>query len=462
MRCNNILEAIGRTPLIRLNRINHGFRPQMYVKADYTNPGGSVKDRIGVTMIDDAEKRGLLKPGGTIIEGTSGNTGMGLALVAAVRGYKMVFTITDKQSKEKVDLLKALGAEVIVCPTAVEPADPRSYYSVAKKLAREIPNSFYPNQYDNPMNPEAHYTTTGPEIWEDTEGKITHFVCGMGTGGTISGAGKYLKEKNPAVQVVGVDPEGSLYYEFHKTGQVGKARTYVVEGIGEDFFPTTMDMKILDDVIQVGDEECFVVARRLVKQEGIFTGGSGGGCLSAALRLAKTLDEKGYIVAFMPDTGMRYLSKVYNEEWMRERGYVDSAVAITAGEVVNAKHQTGKVRDLVIVRPYQTVFHALKTMQEQDISQIPVFEETLPIGTVYEDQILTLALQGKDLRKLVIREVMSKCLPKIPKTAPVERVTHILSHESPAVFVEMDDTHFEILTKYDLMSTVASLMEQKR
>ena len=462
MRCNNILEAIGGTPLVRLNRINHGLKPQMYVKADYTNPGGSVKDRIGVTMIDDAEKRGLLKPGGTIIEGTSGNTGMGLALVAAVRGYKMVFTITDKQSKEKVDLLKALGAEVIVCPTAVEPADPRSYYSVAKKLAREIPNSFYPNQYDNPMNPAAHYQTTGPEIWEDTEGKITHFVCGMGTGGTISGAGKYLKEKNPAIQIVGVDPEGSLYYEFHKTGQVGKARTYVVEGIGEDFFPSTMDMKILDDVIQVGDEECFVVARRLVKQEGIFTGGSGGGCLSAALRLAKDLDEKSFIVAFMPDTGMRYLSKVYNEEWMRERGYVDSAVAITAGEVVNAKHQTGKVRDLVIVRPYQTVFHALKTMQEQDISQIPVFEETLPVGTVYEDQILTLALQGKDLRKLVIREVMSKCLPKIPKSAPVERVTYILSHESPAVFVEMDDTHFEILTKYDLMSTVASLMEQKR
>ncbi len=462
MRCNNILEAIGRTPLVRLNRINHGLKPQMYVKADYTNPGGSVKDRIGVTMIDDAEKRGLLKPGGTIIEGTSGNTGMGLALVAAVRGYKMVFTITDKQSKEKVDLLKALGAEVIVCPTAVEPADPRSYYSVAKKLAREIPNSFYPNQYDNPMNPSAHYQTTGPEIWEDSEGKITHFVCGMGTGGTISGAGKYLKEKNPAIRIVGVDPEGSLYYEFHKTGQIGKARTYVVEGIGEDFFPSTMDMKILDDVIQVSDEECFVVARRLVKQEGIFTGGSGGGCLSAALRLAKDLDERSFVVAFMPDTGMRYLSKVYNEEWMRERGYVDSAVAITAGEVVNAKYLTGKVRDLVIVRPYQTVFHALKTMQEQDISQIPVFEETLPVGTVYEDQILTLALQGKDLRKLVIREVMSKCLPKIPKSAPVERVTHILSHESPAVFVEMDETHFEILTKYDLMSTVASLMEQKR
>src|SRR5690349_12248494 len=462
MKLKNILEAVGHTPLIRLNRLARDCKAELYVKADYLNPGGSVKDRIGVTMIDDAEKRGLLKPGGTIIEGTSGNTGMGLALVAAVRGYKMVFTITDKQSKEKVDLLKALGAEVIVCPTAVEPEDPRSYYSVAKKLAREIPNSFYPNQYDNPMNPEAHYKTTGPEIWEDSEGKITHFVCGMGTGGTISGVGKYLKEKNPAIKIIGVDPEGSLYYDFHKTGQVARARTYVVEGIGEDFFPTTMDLKILDDVLQVNDEECFVVARRLVKHEGLFTGGSGGGCISAALKLAKSLTEKDFVVAFLPDTGMRYLSKVYNDEWMRERGYVDSAVPITAAEVVNAKRQSGKVRELVIARPYQTVFHALKTMQEQDISQIPVFEENLPIGTIYEDQILTLALQGKDLRKLVVREVMSKPLPQVPRTAPVERVTQILSHENPAVFVEMDGAKFEILTKYDLMSTVASLMEQKR
>src|SRR5215813_4424956 len=326
MRCNNILDAIGKTPLVRLNRINQGLKPQMYVKADYTNPGGSVKDRIGVFMIDEAERKGLLKPGGTIIEGTSGNTGMGLALVAAVRGYKMVFTITDKQSKEKVDLLKALGAEVIVCPTAVEPEDPRSYYSVAKKLAREMPNSFYPNQYENPMNPEAHYRSTGPEIWEDSDGKITHFVCGMGTGGTISGVGKYLKEKNPNVKVIGVDPIGSLYYEYVKKGTVGKARTYVVEGIGEDFFPTSMNLEILDDILQVNDEECFVVARRLVKMEGLFTGGSGGGCISGALRLAKNLTEKDFVVAFLPDTGMRYLSKVYNDEWMRERNYGDSAV----------------------------------------------------------------------------------------------------------------------------------------
>jgi cystathionine beta-synthase len=448
--------------LVRLNRINKDLKPQMYVKAEFTNPGGSVKDRIGLTMIDDAEKRGLLKPGGTIIEGTSGNTGMGLALVAAVRGYKCVFTTTDKQSKEKVDLLKALGAEVIVCPTAVEPEDPRSYYSVAKKLAREIPNSYYPNQYDNPMNPEAHYRTTGPEIWEDSEGKITHFVCGLGTGGTISGAGKYLKEKNPAIKIVGVDPYGSLYYDFVKTGTTIKAKTYVVEGIGEDFFPMTMNLKILDDIIQVNDEECFVVARRLAKLEGLFTGGSGGGCLSGALRLAKDLGSNDFVVALLPDTGMRYLSKVYNDGWMRERGYVDAAMQITAAEVVKAKHAVGKVRELVIARPYQTVFHALKSMQDQDISQIPVFEENTPIGTIYEDQILNLALQGKDLRKLVVREVMSSPLPQVPRTAPVERVTHILSHENPAVFVDMGNSHFEILTKYDLMSTVASLMEQKR
>src|SRR5712691_4126342 len=377
MKCKNILEAIGHTPLVRLNRITGDSKAQVYVKADYLNPGGSVKDRIGISMIDEAERKGLLKPGGTIIEGTSGNTGMGLALVCVVRGYKMVFTITDKQSKEKIDLLKALGAEVIVCPTAVEPEDPRSYYSVAKKLAREIPNSYYPNQYENPMNPEAHYRSTGPEIWEDTEGKITHFVCGVGTGGTISGVGKYLKEKNPSVKVIGVDPIGSLYYDFVKRGETIKAKTYVVEGIGEDFFPKTMNLKILDDVLQVNDEECFVVARRLAKLEGLFTGGSGGGCLSATLRLAKGLGPEGFVVALLPDTGMRYLSKVYNDEWMRERGYVESSVPITAAEVVNAKRQSGKVRELIIARPYQTVFHALKSMQEQDISQIPVFEENL-------------------------------------------------------------------------------------
>ena len=462
MKCNNILEAVGNTPLIRLNRVARDSPAEVYVKADYLNPGGSVKDRIGISMIDEAERKGLLKPGGTIIEGTSGNTGMGLALVAVVRGYKVVFTITDKQSREKIDLLKAFGAEVIVCPTAVEPDDPRSYYSVAKKLAREIPNSFYPNQYENPMNPEAHYRTTGPEIWKDTEGKITHFVCGMGTGGTISGVGRYLKEQNPKVKIIGVDPYGSLYYEFVKTGKVGKALTYVVEGIGEDIFPGTMKFEVLDDVIQVNDEECFVWARRLAKQEGIFTGGSGGGCMAGALKVARDAKKGEVIVAFLPDTGTRYLSKIYNDAWMREYGYVDAELRLTAADVVRHKRESGKKRDVIIVRPDQTVFHALNTMQKQDISQIPVFEEDTSIGTIYEDQILNLALQGKDLRKLVIREAMGKPLPQLPSNAPVERVTHILSHEGPAVFIAMDNGKPEILTKFDLMDTVAGMVEQKR
>jgi cystathionine beta-synthase len=349
-----------------------------------------------------------------------------------------------------------------VCPTAVEPDDPRSYYSVAKKLAKDIPNSFYPNQYENPMNPEAHYRGTGPEIWEDSEGKITHFVCGMGTGGTISGVGRYLKEKNPNVQIIGVDPIGSLYYEFKKTGKVGTAKTYVVEGIGEDIFPSTMDFNMVDDVVQVDDQECFVWARRLVKQEGIFTGGSGGGCVSGALRVSKTLPKGSFVVAFLPDTGMRYLSKVYSDEWMRERGYVDSEVMLTVEDVVNAKHKVSKDRDLILVGPDQTVFHALHTMQTQDISQLPVFEAKQPIGAIYEDQILNLALQGKDLRKMVIREVMSDPLPMISCEAPVERLTYLLSHEEPAVFVQMSNGRLEIITKFDVMGTIAGLMEQKR
>jgi cystathionine beta-synthase len=462
MRCDNILETIGNTPLIRLNRVTRGLKASVYVKADYLNPGGSVKDRIGITMIDEAERKGWLKPGGTIIEGTSGNTGMGLALVAAVRGYKAVFTITDKQSKEKVDLLKAMGAEVIVCPTAVEPEDPRSYYSVAKKLAADIPNSYYPNQYENPMNPEAHYRTTGPEIWKDSEGRLTHFVCGVGTGGTISGVGRYLKEKSADVKIIGVDPIGSLYYDYVKTGKVGKAQTYVVEGIGEDFFPKTMDLKILDDILQVTDQECFIWARRLAKEEGIFTGGSGGGCVLGAIRVAEKLGPEGFVVAFLPDSGMRYLSKIYNDEWMRDHNYTESEVALSVDDVLRAKRRFGRHPELIIARPYQTVFHALHTMQTHDISQLPVFEDNSLIGTIHEDQILNMALQGKDLRKLIIREAMSQPLPIVPHNATVDKLTYLLSHEGPAVFVDMGDGQWEILTKYDLMSTIADLVEQVR
>ncbi len=462
MKCNNILEAMGHTPLVRLNRVAKDAPAEVYVKAEYLNPGGSVKDRIAARMMDDAERKGQIRPGGTIVEATSGNTGMSLALVAAVRGYKIVFTITDKQSREKIEQLKAFGAEVIVCPTAVEPEDPRSYYSVAKKLAREIPGAFYANQYENPENPEAHYATTGPEIWEDTEGKITHFVCGLGTGGTASGAGRYLKEQKPELKVIGVDPVGSLYHEYWKTGNIGKARTYVVEGIGEDIFPGTMDFRILDDVVQVNDEQCFVWARRLAKREGIFTGGSGGGCVAAAVRVAKDAKKGDVVVAVAPDCGSRYLSKIYNESWMREHGYTDSESTLTAADVIRVKRQNGKGRELVVVGPKQTVFHALKTMQQQDISQLPVFEEEQTVGTVFEDQILNLALQGKDLRKLVVREVMGPAMPVVPSNAPVERVTGILTRESPAVFVEMENGKLEVLTKFDLMDTVAGLVSQKR
>lgn len=462
MKCNSILDAVGRTPLIRLNRIVEGVAPEIYVKADYLNPGGSVKDRIGITMIDEAERKGLLKPGGTIIEATSGNTGMGLALVAAVRGYKVVFTINDKQSKEKIDLLKALGAEVIVCPTAVEPDDPRHYHQVAHKLAKEIPNSYYPDQYSNPDNPRAHYLTTAPEIWDDTEGKITHFVCGLGTGGTVTGTAQFLKEKNPAIQIIGVDPVGSIYYDWFKNKKKVKGSTYVVQGIGGDCLHETLDFSLLDDVVQCSDEECFVWTRRLARMEGIFTGGSTGGVVAAAVRLAQKLPASALIVVFVPDTGMRYLSNVYNDEWMRDHGYVDSEVPLRAEDILRVKRQSGRHRELIVAEPYQTVFHALRVMQSSDISQLPVFEEKKLIGTVYEDKILNLALQGKDLRKLVIREVMGKPLPLVPRDAPIQRVTHLLSHEGPAVFVEMSSGHYEILTKYDLMGTIASLVEQRR
>ena len=460
MRYNNILEAIGHTPLVKLNRIGRGEKAQFYAKCDHLNPGGSVKDRIAVEMIDQAERQGLLKPGGTIVEGTSGNTGMGLAMVAVVRGYKAVCTMADKQSKEKVDALKALGAEVIVCPTAVPPEDPRSYHSVVDKLTRDIPNAYHPNQYANPANPEIHYRTTGPEIWEDSEGQITHFVAGMGTGGTITGIGRYLKEKNPKVKIIGADPVGSLLYEFFHKGTVGKAEPYKTEGIGEDFFPTTLDFSVIDDVIQVTDRDAFIWARRLARMEGIFAGGSSGTAIAAAVQVAASLSEKDFLVVFIPDSGTRYLSKIYNNEWMKDNRYVETSVPLTAGEIVQAKPETERGREIVRVAPSDSIAAALERMQKHDFSQLPVFESGIPVGALYEDAILNLALEGKDLKKLVVREAMGAAFPVVQASAALDQITTCITRDCPAVFVSLGDSQYDILTKYDLLHAISRAVER--
>lgn len=452
MRYNSVLDTIGKTPLIKLNRIGKGLPPEIYVKAEMFNPGGSVKDRIAIKMIEDAERRGLIKPGATIIEATSGNTGIGLAIVARLKGYQLICTTNDKQSREKIDLLKAFGAEVVVCPTAVAPDDPRSYYSVAKKLAEEIPNSYYPNQYYNPTNPQAHYETTGPEIWTDTEGRIEVFVAGMGTGGTISGVGRYLKERKPSVKIVGADPVGSLYHEYFHKRTIGEAHTYLVEGIGEDILPATMDFSVLDDVIQVTDKESFLWARRLVKEEGIFAGGSSGSALAAGIRYAEKMKPGEVMVILLPDTGTRNLGKVYNDEWMKENQFLEAPIRATAGDI--AKNKPAHIPPLVALSPADKASHGREVLKKYDISQIPVIENGDVIGTFTEDRLIDELMLGKNLEDLYVREIMDPPLPIVSPEATLDEITAIIPKKSPAVLIRHPNGTWDILTKYDVIQAM--------
>jgi len=443
-----ILDVIGSTPLVRLNRIAQGFRPTMLAKLEYLNPGGSVKDRIGIAMLEAAEQAGRIKPGGTIIEGTSGNTGMGLALAAAIKGYRCIFTMPDKMSQEKIDALRALGAEVIVTPTEVEHDDPRSYHSVAQRLSREIPNSIYPNQYENPANTDAHYKTTGPEIWEQTAGKLTHVVIGVGTGGTITGVARFLKGKNPNIRVIGADPVGSIFAEMFRTGRKPQVQPYKTEGIGQTELPGNVDFSVIDELYAVPDKNAFLLTRQLARSEGIFAGGSAGSALFAAFKAAEKLTESDVMVIIIPDSGTRYLSKIYNENWMRENQFLEPRITVTAGQVVHDKQRHAE--QLVSVPLGVTVEQAVNLMREHNISQVPVIEAGEVVGSISETRILDILVSDPAAKLKPVAEYMEKPFPVITEDASVEEIAHNIDHRTPAILVK-HDTSFDIITKSDLI-----------
>jgi cystathionine beta-synthase len=444
----DILDVIGNTPLVRLNRIAQGVRPTMLAKLEYLNPGGSVKDRIGMAMLEAAEKAGRIKPGGTIIEGTSGNTGMGLALAAAIKGYRCIFTMPDKMSQEKIDGLRALGAEVIVTPTEVEHDDPRSYHSVAQRLSREIPNSLYPNQYENPANTDAHYKTTGPEIWEQTGGKVTHVVIGVGTGGTITGVARFLKEKNPNIRVIGADPVGSIFAEMFRTGRKPPVQPYKTEGIGQTELPANVDFSVIDELYAVPDKNAFLLTRQLARSEGIFAGGSAGSALFAAFKAAEKLTENDVMVIVIPDSGTRYLSKIYNDNWMRENQFLEPRITVTAGQVVNDKQR--RAEQLVSVPLGVTIEQAVNLMREHNISQVPVIEAGEVVGSISETRILDILVSDPVAKLKPVAEYMEKPFPVITEDASVEEIAHNIDHQTPAILVKRDTT-FDIITKSDLI-----------
>jgi cystathionine beta-synthase len=444
----SILEVIGNTPMVRLNRIGQGLKPILLAKLEYLNPGGSVKDRIGIMMLEAAEREGRIKPGGTIIEGTSGNTGMGLALAAAIKGYKCIFTMPDKMSQEKIDALRALGAEVIVTPTQVDHHDPRSYHSVAERLSHEIPNSVFPNQYQNPANADAHYQTTGPEIWEQTEGKLTHVVIGVGTGGTITGVARYLKERNPAIRIIGADPLGSIFAEMFRTGQKPQPQPYKMEGIGQDEMPGNVDFSVIDEIHAVSDKDAFLRTRSLARTEGIFAGGSAGAALHVALKTAASLTEKDMIVVIIPDSGTRYLSKIYNENWMKENQFLEPVVHVRASQVVRDKV---RAKELVSIPLGTTVENAVNLMREHDISQVPMIEGGEVVGSISEARILDILVSDPAARLKPVAEYMEKPCPVVNEDASLNEVAERMDRETPAILVKQKDGGFDIITKSDLI-----------
>jgi cystathionine beta-synthase len=448
----SLVDLVGNTPLVRLTHVTQGLKPLVLAKVEYFNPGGSVKDRIALGMIEAGEASGALKPGGTIVEPTSGNTGVGLAIVAAQRGYKCVFVMPDKMSSEKIGLLRAFGAEVVVCPTAVAPEHPESYYSVSDRLASEIPNAWKPNQYANPMNPAAHHRTTGPEIWKQTEGRITHFVAGIGTGGTIGGTGRYLKEQNPNVVVVGADPEGSVY-------SGGSGRPYLVEGVGEDFWPETYDRTVVDRIEPISDADSFNTTRRLAREEGLLVGGSCGLAVAAALRVAKELGPDDVMVVLLPDGGRGYLSKIFNDEWMADFGFlVKDSGEPTVGEVLHRKGSG--LPELVHVHPHETVGSAIAVLREYGVSQMPVVKEEPPVmaaevvGAVLERELLDAVFTDRAAVDEPLSRHMSKPLPAVGSGEPVSAAMHALEGATAALVLD-DGKPVGILTRSDLLAFLA-------
>jgi cystathionine beta-synthase len=451
MYYNSIIDTIGNTPLVKLNNVNKGIKGTILVKVEYFNPGNSMKDRMALKMIEDAEKDGTLKPGGTIIEGTSGNTGMGLALTAISKGYKCIFTLADKQSREKIDILRAMGAEVIVCPTNVAAEDPKSYYSIAQKLNRDIPNSFYPNQYDNLSNTLAHYETTGPEIWEQSEGKITHYAAGVGTGGSMCGVSKYLKEQNQDIVSVGIDTYGSVFKKYKESGvfDENEIYPYMTEGIGEDILPKNVDFDLIDHFVKVTDKDSAIMTRRLAREEGLFVGWSCGSAVYGALEYARdNLKEEDTMVIILPDHGTRYLNKVYNDAWMQDHGFLEERDFSTAKDVITHKNGAGS---LVTIDANDTVMDAINVLHNNGISQIPVTEGEQFIGSIKESNLLRQFMDDPDTKSKKVREIMDPPLPFVGADNTLDVLTSLINQQNQALLVRDDQNRVHIITQQDLL-----------